>query len=187
MKVRLLGALDRSDEVEATHRAEYLARPSAALAGRWLAAAASPDDVIDEIEAVVLARRASPREPAIGRTTVSPNDHEAAATLLEIGRIDRAWEVALTNGAPSATWRRLAEVRRAEHPADLIGVLAQEIERHIDGRAKPAYRKAVKTLTQLRSVAEEADLTDLADDVVAGVRLRHGNKPSLMKLWPTLE
>ena len=189
-RARVLARLGRDADVAAMWWERFAERPTLESANRWSTAAVSSgghdaDAASAAIEAFVRSRLPEPGEPQVRRPAHHPAAYDAARVLIAHGSDDGAWEVALTHGASREVWHSLAEARRRTAPSDAVAVLAAEIEELVSsGRGKPAYRNAVKVLAQLRSWAVEAERPDLVEDVIAGVRDRHGNKPSLMSLWP---
>jgi len=71
---------------------------------------------------------------------------ELVRVLLWEGDPDAAWEAAEEGGCSRDLWLKLADLRRAEHPEDTLGVYRRHVESVIAGRDKRAYAEAVRLI-----------------------------------------
>jgi len=106
---------------------------------------------------------------------------QAVAVLIAAEQYDQAWQVACRHGASHSDWMTLAEQREAAHPADVLDVYANEVERHIKRQVR-GYKQAAKWLKRIGKLATEAGQPERHLAILESVKQRHGRKPSLMKL-----
>jgi len=120
-------------------------------------------------------------DPRIGRADTERRTMPFVEILLQAGAPQKAWDVALQLGTDSMTWDRFITEHSLD-PLDLIVLRVWAVERFIDRKGKPHYQRAAKLLIEIDSLAAAAGRPEIAIAIRDGVRQRHGNKPSLMKL-----
>ena len=88
----------------------------------------------------------------------------------------------------SDLWLKLADLRRAEHPEDAIGVYRRHVEDVIAGKDKRAYAEAVRLIDEtMRELYAESGRPEDFDAYVEEVRTAHKPKRNLMKLMAALD
>lgn len=108
--------------------------------------------------------------------------------LLWDGDPDAAWEAAGEGGCSRDLWLKLADLRRAKHPEDTLGVYRRHVEDVIAGKDKRAYAEAVRLIDQtMRALYAESGRPEDFDAYVEEVRTSHKAKRNLMKLMAGLE
>jgi uncharacterized Zn finger protein len=113
---------------------------------------------------------------------------ELVRVLIWEGDADAAWQAANEGGCTSDLWLKLADLRRAEHPEDAIGVYRRHVENVIAGKDKRAYAEAVRLIDEtMRSLYIEGDRSEDFDAYVEEVRTAHKPKRNLMKAMAGLE
>ncbi|MGH2951151.1 MAG: SWIM zinc finger family protein [Solirubrobacterales bacterium] len=95
---------------------------------------------------------------------------------------EAAWRHACDGGCSDDLWLALAARRRAEHPENALAVYQRQVEVEISGRNRDAYRRAVQTMGEVRTVLEEMGRGADFAAFVAEVRQRHKRKRNLVKL-----
>jgi len=120
-------------------------------------------------------------DPRIGWDDTARRAMPYVEILLQAGAPQKAWDVARELGTSSMTWDRFITEHSLE-PLDLVVLRVRAVERHIDRKSKAHYRRAAKVLGEIDSLAAAAGQPEIAVAIRNGVRHRHGNKPSLMKL-----
>lgn len=113
---------------------------------------------------------------------------ELVRVLLWEDDADAAWQAAKEGGCSRDLWLKLADLRRAEHPEDALGVYRRHVEDVIAGKDKRAYAEAVRLIdeTMRPLYAESGQLEDF-DSYVEEVRTAHKAKRNLMKLMAGLQ
>ena len=90
-------------------------------------------------------------------------------------------------GCSPDLWLQLADLRRAEHPEDALGVYRRHVEEVIAGRDKRAYAEAVRLIDGVvRELHAESGRAEDFDVYVEEVRAAHRAKRNLMKLMAGL-
>ncbi len=113
---------------------------------------------------------------------------ELVRVLLWEGDTDAAWEAAGDGGCASDLWLKLADLRRAAHPEDAIGVYRRHVEDVIAGKDKRAYAEAVRLIDEtMRALYAESGRPEDFDAYVEEVRAAHKPKRNLMKLMADLD
>ena len=101
---------------------------------------------------------------------------------------DAAWEAANEGGCTPDLWLKLADLRRAEHPEDAIGVYRRHVEDVIAGKDKRAYAEAVRLIDEtMRELYAETGCPEDFEAYVEEVRTTHKPKRNLMKLMAGLD
>ncbi|MET8312270.1 DUF6880 family protein [Micromonospora sp. NPDC005173] len=109
---------------------------------------------------------------------------ELIDVLLEVGRDDEAWRVALHHrrwlGGPQ--WQTLLHRRAATHPEEVIQPYRDLVEQAILNSAdKRRYRQAVALLTALRAVYQAAGKPAAFGRYLAELRVEHKRRPTFLK------
>lgn len=113
---------------------------------------------------------------------------ELVRVLIWEGDPDAAWQAANEGGCSRDLWLKLADLRRAEHPEDAIGVYRRHVEDVIAGKDKRAYAEAVRLIDEtMRALYAESGQPEDFDAYVEEVRTAHKAKRNLMKLMAGLE
>jgi uncharacterized Zn finger protein len=113
---------------------------------------------------------------------------ELVRVLIWEGDPDAAWEAAGEGGCTRDLWLKLADLRRAEHPEDALGVYRRHVEDVIAGRDKRAYAEAVRLIDEtMRALYAESGRPEDFDAYVEEVRAGHKAKRNLMKMMAGLE
>jgi hypothetical protein len=113
---------------------------------------------------------------------------ELVRVLLWEDDVDAAWQAANEGGCSRDLWLKLADLRRAEHPEDAIGVYRRHVEDVIAGKDKRAYAEAVRLIDEtMRALYAESRQPEDFDAYVEEVRAAHKPKRNLMKLMAGLE
>jgi uncharacterized Zn finger protein len=113
---------------------------------------------------------------------------ELVRVLLWEGDAGAAWQAANEGGCTPDLWLKLADLRRAEHPKDAIGVYRRHVEDVIAGKDKRAYAEAVRLIDEtMRALYAESGRPEDFDAYVEEVRTPHKPKRNLMKLMAALE
>lgn len=103
--------------------------------------------------------------------------------LLWEGHLEQAWAEAKVLGCRNALWLALADVREAEHPADVIPILEREVDQILAKADKRAYAAAVRVLERLQGLHRRLGQPEVFTVYVARVRQRHKAKKNLMILF----
>jgi uncharacterized Zn finger protein len=112
---------------------------------------------------------------------------ELVRVLLWEGDPDAAWEAAGEGGCSRDLWLKLADLRRAKHPEDTLGVYRRHVEDVIAGKDKRAYAEAVRLIDEtMRALYDESGRPEDFDAYVEEVRTSHRAKRNLMKLMAGL-
>jgi len=113
---------------------------------------------------------------------------ELVRVLIWEGDPDAAWEAAGEGGCTRDLWLKLADLRRAEHPEDAIGVYRRHVEDVIAGKDKRAYAEAVRLIDEtMRALFAESGRPQDFDAYVEEVRASHKPKRNLMKAMAGLK
>lgn len=113
---------------------------------------------------------------------------ELVRVLIWEGDADAAWEAANEGGCSPDLWLKLADLRRAEHPEDALGVYRRHVEDVIAGKDKRAYAEAVRLIDEtMRTLYTESGRPEDFDAYVEEVRTAHKPKRNLMKLMAGLD
>jgi uncharacterized Zn finger protein len=113
---------------------------------------------------------------------------ELVRVLIWEGDPDAAWQAASEGGCSADLLLKLADLRRAEHPEDAIGVYRRHVEDVIAGKDKRAYAEAVRLIDEtMRALFAESGRPEDFDAYVEEVRTAHKPKRNLMKLMAGLE
>ncbi|MBK5220260.1 MAG: hypothetical protein JJE35_10820 [Thermoleophilia bacterium] len=99
----------------------------------------------------------------------------------------QAREAAGEGGCSRDLWLKLADLRRAKHPEDTLGVYRRHVEDVIAGKDKRAYAEAVRLIDEMRALCAESGRPEDFDAYVEEVRTSHKAKRNLMKLMAGLE
>jgi len=100
---------------------------------------------------------------------------------------DGAWDAAAEGGCSPDLWLKLADLRRAAHPEDALGVYRRHVEDVIAGKDKRAYAEAVRLIDgTVRELYAESGREEDFDAYVEEVRASHRPKRNLMKLMAGL-
>ncbi len=187
-RARILRTLGQHDKIDQMYWALFKSRPDASTFATLMANAADPDDAKARAVDHVLDQLSDRTEPEIGRTGMSALlgdigwSDGAVGILLDAGEDELAWDTAIHHFASNAEWDRLAELRKESSPLDTITIWEQQAERYIQQKKKADYRRAAKILARIEKLASSCDRPDLYVEALLGVRSRHKNKPSLMKI-----
>ncbi len=187
-RARILRTLGQTDKIDQMYWALFVSRPDANTFATLMANASNPDDTKARAVALVLSQLGDPTEPEIGRTGESAPGGKTTwrdgtvSILLDAGEDKLAWDIAVHHFASNTEWDRLAELRRESSPTDTITIWEQQVEFFIQQKKRPSYRRAVKILARIEKLAGSCDRPDLYVEALLGVRSRHKNKPSLMKM-----
>ncbi len=113
---------------------------------------------------------------------------ELVRVLIWEGNADAAWRAASEGGCTPDLWLKLADLRRAEHPEDALGVYRRRVEDVIAGKNKRAYAEAVRLIDEtMRELYTECGRPEDFGAYVEEVRTAHKPKRNLMKLMAALE
>lgn len=113
---------------------------------------------------------------------------ELVRVLIWEGDADAAWQAANEGGCSPDLWLKLADLRRAEHPEDALGVYRRHVEGVIAGKDKRAYAEAVRLIDEtMRALYVESGQPEDFDAYVEEVRTTHKPKRNLMKLMAGLD
>ncbi len=113
---------------------------------------------------------------------------ELVRVLLWEGDPDAAWQAAGEGGCSRDLWLKLADLRRAKHPEDTLGVYRRHVEDVIAGKDKRAYAEAVRLIDEtMRALYDESGRPEDFDAYVEEVRTSHRAKRNLMKLMAGLD
>jgi hypothetical protein len=108
---------------------------------------------------------------------------ELIGVLVREDLLDEAWAAAVSVGGQlhESQWLQLIDLREKEHPADVLGPLADLIEAGVE-RTNDKYRypKAVKALKRLRENYERAGDAAEFDVYLAALRERQRRKTSFI-------
>jgi uncharacterized Zn finger protein len=112
---------------------------------------------------------------------------ELVRVLIWEGDAEAAWQAANEGGCSPDLWLKLADLRRAEHPEDALGVYRRHVEDVIAGKDKRAYAEAVRLIDEtMRALYAESGQPEDFDSYVEEVRAGHKAKRNLMKLMTNL-
>jgi uncharacterized Zn finger protein len=113
---------------------------------------------------------------------------ELVRVLIWEGDADAAWRAANEGGCSPDLWLKLADLRRAEHPEDAIGVYRRHVEDVIAGKDKRAYAEAMRLIDEtMRVLYAESGRPEDFDAYVEEVRAGHKAKRNLMKVMASLK
>lgn len=102
--------------------------------------------------------------------------------LLTLKDVPRAWVEAHRFDLDSVDlWTRLVDAYQQHDPAAVIPVLERLIASDLEVADAGNYQSAVKRLKQLRMVAAVTGRTAEVDALISDIRVRHRNRPRLMK------
>ncbi len=187
-RARILRTLGQTDKIDQMYWALFVSRPDANTFAALLTNSTEPNDAKTRAVNHVLGQLGEPAQPEIGRTGMSALGGKtgwrdgSVSILLDAGEDEAAWDTAIHHFASNSEWDRLAELRMESSPIDTITIWEQQVEDHIQQKKRPAYRRAAKTLARIEKLAGSCGRPDLCVEALLGVRSRHKNKPSLMKL-----
>ena len=139
--------------------------------------------------ALSLIRRPKPDPPGATRhpSLRGRGCSELVRVLLWEDDVDAAWQAANEGGCSPDLWLKLADLRRAEHPEDALGVYRRHVEDVIAGKDKRAYAEAVRLIDEtMRALYVESGQPEDFDSYVEEVRTAHKPKRNLMKLMAEL-
>ena len=140
--------------------------------------------------ALSLLRRPEPDLPGAARhpSLRGRGCSQLVRVLLWEGDPDAAWDAATEGGCGPDLWLELADLRRAEHPEDALGVYRRHAEEVIAGRDKRAYAEAVRLIDGVvRELYAESGRAEDFDICVEEVRASHRPKRNLTKLMAGLD
>lgn len=107
----------------------------------------------------------------------------AAAILTEIllyeGRVDDAWEAALTFGTSRPMWMTLARQREDDDPGDSIVIYESQALAIINRKKPDQYKVAVELMERIRRLAPKAGELQRFDVLLERVRTEHKAKRRL--------
>jgi hypothetical protein len=156
------------DEALTVARAHLLASPTPS-GWRAFAAAAAATGLTAEETAAVLDELVSD----------APVDR-VVAILLDVGEVDRAWDVADRRGADRRSWTLLAEAMASRDPARAAQVRHREVEEALQSTSKAAYNRVVSLLLHLRDLHEAADDMDGFHLLVQRIRADHHRRTAML-------
>ncbi len=138
--------------------------------------------------ALSLLRRPEPDLPGAARhpSLRGRGCSQLVRVLLWEGDPDAAWDAATEGGCSPDLWLQLADLRRAEHPEDALGVYRRHVEDVIAGRDKRTYAEAVRLIDGVvRELYAESGRAEDFDVYVEEVRASHKPKRGYRRLnWP---
>lgn len=111
-----------------------------------------------------------------------PGATDLVAVFLDEGDIDSAWESAHRYGGPIDMWTKLAELRRREHPDQVVAVYERLVEAALDRRNREGYANAVHWLGRIREAAVAMGRSEEFERIQDEVKTRHKAKRNFMKL-----
>ncbi|WP_370327561.1 hypothetical protein [Euzebya sp.] len=106
---------------------------------------------------------------------------QVVAILLDIGEVERAWDVAEQRGADRRSWSWLAEAIAPFDPARAAQVHHRELEETLRMTSKAAYNRVVGLLLHLRDLHEAADDLDGYHRLVERVRTDHHRRIAMLR------
>ena len=113
----------------------------------------------------------------------APASPAAAAILTELllyeGRVQEAWESALTFGTSRPMWMTLARQREADHPGDAIVIYESQALAIINRKKPKQYKAAAELMDRIRRLATEAGEPQRFDALLERVRTEHKAKRRL--------
>ncbi len=112
-----------------------------------------------------------------------PASSELVKIYLWEGDVEAAWTQAQAAGCSVQLWLQLAAFREADHPADVLPIYVDEVEREIACKNNRSYQVAVDVMIKVGDLMERAERGDQFPDYVANVRTSHKAKRNLMKLF----
>ena len=103
--------------------------------------------------------------------------------FLEENDAEAAWGQAKAGGCSPSLWMHLAELRQDQHPAEVIPIYQEEVERAVAAKNNRGYQEAVDTMIKVRTLMARAGQTGDFPAYAAQVRAVHKAKRNLMKLF----
>jgi uncharacterized Zn finger protein len=149
----------------------------ATLAGRW-------DEWRKQALVVLQADAAAAKgDPTHRSRWAKPADH---STLVEVflweDDVEAAWAEAQAGGCSDGLWMRLAAAREADHPADVLPIYQNHVERTIQVKKNDAYAEAVEWMHKIQDLLDRLGRRHEFPAYAAEVRARHKPKRNLIKL-----
>ena len=132
-------------------------------------------------------------QPNVARLSPRFARREDRSTLVTIflweGDAETAWSEAQAGGCTDPLWRELAARREEDHPADVIPVYEQQVERALSEKNNRGYREAVTLLRKIRKLMAALNKQAEFGPYLASVRSAHKAKRNFMALldrerWP---
>lgn len=108
---------------------------------------------------------------------------DLVTVFLQESGVEPAWAAAHEFGCSRALWVRLAHLRGAEYPAEVIPIWLQEVESAIGAKNNGGYQEAVEVIARIGTLMDAAGRGEEFAPYVAGVRVAHKPKRNLMKLF----
>lgn len=102
--------------------------------------------------------------------------------LIHEGELDQAWSEVQRGRCSAELAFDLAQRREKEHPRDALPIYLERIELSIERRNDDGYRYAVELLARVRVLHERLGTGPEFEQLVDGVRKRHGAKRNLMRM-----
>jgi uncharacterized Zn finger protein len=112
-----------------------------------------------------------------------PESSELVNVFLEENDAEAAWGQAKAGGCSPSLWMHLAELRQDQHPAEVIPIYQEEVERAVAAKNNRGYQEAVDTMIKVRTLMARAGQTGDFPAYAAQVRAVHKAKRNLMKLF----
>ncbi len=127
------------------------------------------------------------KQPTKGRASPWSSYGLDSSTLVEVllfdGDVEQAWTEANGAGCRRVLWLRLAALREAEHPLEVIPIWQAEVERRIDAKNNQAYAEAVDLIARVGRLMLAADRAPDFSPYLMKLRATHKPKRNLIKLF----
>ena len=112
--------------------------------------------------------------------------HPESSELVKVHLLENdpaaAWAQAQSGGCSPGLWMQLADLREDEHPADVIPIYQDQVEREISQKNNRSYGIAVTTMRKVQTLMDSAGKGDQFPSYAVSVRATHKAKRNLMKL-----
>ncbi len=111
--------------------------------------------------------------------------------LLWEGDVPAAWQRAQSlnesHGCTPRLWRKLAEARETDHPADAFPIYQRLVDLTLQDADKRAYRQATELIRKVRGLMRRTGQDAALADYLARVRATHRRKRSFMAMLDHLD
>lgn len=136
---------------------------------------------IDHLEGLVRTAKT-----AGGRAGYGWEKRDHNSTLIEIHLwekdVEAAWKRAEADGASTALWYRLAEIREKDRPSDVVSVYQSLVEAELPEANNDAYRQAVKLIVKIQDLMKRTKQENEFPGYLQEVRRDFKAKRNFIKL-----